>query len=176
MYHREAQIDPQVIRRKDIKLLASIIADEKGVLLLKNNLDLWVLIFRPLSKQKEVRMLAIFSAWFSESSPNRIRSSAKKICFKLGPFWDVLTHFHCPNVAAYLILWLNISIHKMKRYGDRGYPCLSPLSGEKGLSVSPFKIRDKLAEDIHKILIFVNLGLKLISSRKEQKKSHSMRS
>ena len=63
------------------------------------------------------------------SLKKRRESSAKKKCVNVGQFQPILIPLMLLFCSLLMRAQERTLAHKMKRYGDRGSPCLRPLDG-----------------------------------------------
>jgi hypothetical protein len=110
----------------------------------------------------------------TEAFPEIRRSSAKR------RWWIALTllAIRRPLMEPFLSS-LNISLEKtstpnMNKKGDRGSPCLNPLSGAKFPKGLPFKIIEKEVEEMHSLIQESQEELKPSFSMIERIKGHSI--
>ena len=79
---------------------------------------------------------------------NRTKSSAKKRWEKAGPLFEVFTFIQRCSLHFSSINYPRNSMHRIKRYGESGSPCLIPLEGQKGSIVSPLKSSEVVTEEM----------------------------
>ena len=105
---------------------------------------------RPETLAKWSRHSIISFNWWDVASPKSIKSSAKNKWVSENPPLEILSGFQRPSLTLSWIKCANFFMTRIKRYGESGSPCCSPLPGEKGGRASSFHKTERLQDETQK--------------------------
>jgi hypothetical protein len=108
----------------------------------------------PIACLKRVRPSHSFSISHLDPS-QKIKMSSTKSKWEIYKPDEILMPLKFPADFASIKKRLRHSATKRKRSGDRGHPCLTPLSSLKNEEVEPLIKMEKETEDRHPIIQFV---------------------
>jgi hypothetical protein len=103
--------------------------------------DLFMFISWPDHEQDFSKQLFRANTSLEEALENNIISSANMTLVKASPPLFIWTPLMVPTACSLSISRARISSYKMKRYGERGSPCLKPQDGRKCLDLPPLRLR-----------------------------------
>ena len=129
------------------------------VCLEKKTPDLFLLIAYPDQLQYFSIVFTRLDASFLQALENKTTSSAYITWVMVGPLILVLMLETFFSLSSWSIILDNTSCPKIKRYGESGSPCLSPLLGLKLSDLPPFTITSKDTDETQAMIQLVKVSL-----------------
>ncbi|KAL6504145.1 hypothetical protein OROGR_026068 [Orobanche gracilis] len=140
----------------------AILDTSSSITCMPYNLLLKKLIFKPEAISKHLRSLARLAILSLSHSPRKITSSANIRCENVGPSFGR----EMPLIIFLLIASSNITIYpsiaRIKRNGDSGSPCLTPLEMPNSTVGEPLTKTEAKLDFKHPLIQSLQIPLKFI--------------